>query len=282
MLFIDTLTRLYTELKPIVEQAFNLAYQNQSNQGDLLLIFAHGHRDPILPNGVFTGYGHMGHSMRSQMAFISEFRKLMYPNKQAYYSALQESPRTTPTEELSIQLELYVYQKLWELGMFQKRIYQLSRLISGEPYEWDGLPSRTYNNVIESMERIENPCPLLHQWIGESYDNKVRNAIAHSDFYTILEGEDKGIMFLDDSEPYYFMPLNEWNEKATKSLLLENAFSENLARYSGIYRNIADGNNGCISVSVPFTHNTNVRLAFDEPNNSWISYDNLIASGRFQ
>lgn len=204
MLFLDKLNQIAHELVPEFERLFQVLLENQSHDGDLLLVYENGFYDPEVHtwnslNEKFSPYvigpSHEGHSAYLHYEFIHEYRTngIMPFSHTEYMKKLEYSEERQIDIELlkkqecyTIQLEMLIYLKIWESDTFIKRFYQIVRLIHGEPYDWH-FKVRTRDSIkdlitIKIIDRFKNEFPKIYRAFKESYIAQVRNSIAHSNY----------------------------------------------------------------------------------------------------
>jgi hypothetical protein len=96
-------------------------------------------------------------------------------------------------EAYSVQHEMQLYNKIWEMDLFIKKLYQLIQLVGGQEYDWHFsiATSNRAKNATGTREKIirekvrdalESDFPLLYSTMKNAYKSQVRNAIAHSTY----------------------------------------------------------------------------------------------------
>jgi len=99
-------------------------------------------------------------------------------------------------EGFSIQTEMLIYLKIWESDAFIKSLYELTRLMKGEAYDWhfkikesnrDKEATGNRDTILRQLVRdqFETSIPALYESFKTAFKTQVRNAIAHSQ-YAIL------------------------------------------------------------------------------------------------
>jgi hypothetical protein len=213
MLFNDKLLEKEVIVAPVFKNIFKGALKSQAHPGDLLLFYVNGfydeYTDSIKQNGTnqfdphVIGLGREGHSEADHYNFIHHYRttnvfKLPY---QDHLNNVKWDPQKKKEidaiirlEELSIQIEMLIYLKFWEADASIKKLYELSQILTGKPYDWYfkiGKGNGKYNyfpkrhEIIRKHVRdvIQSVCPDFAQILGDSYKSQVRNAIAHSQYW---------------------------------------------------------------------------------------------------
>jgi hypothetical protein len=208
MLFNDILNQKYDAFKPLFDQLFELAISNQTHSGDLLLAMEHAslRDEPDYDDGgKMKMFYRIGtdmdyHCETANHDFIKHYIKGTVGMPFADYRELHENPEKRPEEidlilaeeTTTIQVEMLIYLKIWEGETFLKKMYQVSRLISGLDYDWHLALGYGSNKSPGEMERweilrglkqnlLEN-LPDLHAVIERNHRSQLRNAIAHSQY----------------------------------------------------------------------------------------------------
>lgn len=255
MIFKDLLIRygedLHSEFESILEQCF----ANQFHNGDLILWKENGFFQEELVNyrpasGArlnphVIGPGITGHSEFTHYDFInqyrhsniSEFSHLEYLEKVNYSpDRKDEIDKFTAFESTSIQIEMLIYLKIWEADLIIKKLYELTRIINGETYDWyfsiaessrDKSATGTRQDIIRKLirDKIAAKSPFLSDWITSIYKTQIRNSIAHSNYS--ISGR---IISLnnyireDPSAQLHSLSFDEWHEIFHKLILLHNEY----------------------------------------------------------
>lgn len=154
MIFSDIYNQKWNAIDHEFEKLVDLAYINQTHKGDLLLISLNAHYDPEISkwdgcNKKFEPF-RIGNSAerRSEnlhFKFIDNYRQTTiakftfdeYKEKIKYHPSRESDIKNLEElEEMSIQLEMLIYLKIWEADSLIRRFYQIARLIHQEPYDW--------------------------------------------------------------------------------------------------------------------------------------------------
>lgn len=210
MIFKDKLKEVEQKLEGEFGKLLQLALQNQSHPGDVLLLVLNGWKEPKMEGVLISGGkpaspyvigpGSSGHSDSTHYEFIHEYRKniskLTYPE---YLKLHEWSPERKEEidkllfeEGISIHLETLVYIKIWEGDFFIKFWYQFVRILKGEPYDWhfkvkssnrgDGIATRQDLIRLFIRDELKNFSEPIYEAFKDAYLTQVRNAIAHSNF----------------------------------------------------------------------------------------------------
>lgn len=99
--------------------------------------------------------------------------------------------RTARNLHFLVRLQLSAYIQLWESHGIQRLLKSIADVASGKVYDpeifLDQEPRKSFENW-ESIKRVSKVvAPYLAKEIDALYYNRVRNAIAHSEFYIIDE-----------------------------------------------------------------------------------------------
>jgi hypothetical protein len=211
MIFKDKLTQLNSLIEGEFNQLYTDIIANQNHDGDLLLLlencsykadYIDAKYAPAKVGTYIMGPGKEGHSEHAHYDFIHQYRtRFIHPNPLPEYLSLheysperqQEIDKLVSEESITIQLEMLIYLKIWEMDMFIKKLYQLVRLSLGEPYDWhfkiketnrENAGTDTRQNIIrlDIRDRIKKLYPNLYTAIKTSYKTQIRNSIAHSKY----------------------------------------------------------------------------------------------------
>ncbi|AXY74307.1 hypothetical protein D3H65_10110 [Paraflavitalea soli] len=196
-------------------QEFDLLLQNsllrQTHNGDLLLVIVNGFHHPEVhtwdnlggqQSPYLIGPGDEGHSEILHHNFIGNYLRdaaFDQPYKD-YLDLIQwtseraaEADRLHDDEAVSIQYEMLIYQKIWEMDSYLKKLYQLTRIANSEPYDWHFRIKQSVNLKnkgkkreeivrLHVRDRLKPEYPLIYNAIKNAYRTQVRNSIAHSQY----------------------------------------------------------------------------------------------------
>jgi len=192
MLYLNKLEKLTEQLNPEFNLLFQKTLENQKNIGDLLIVYNNFSKSIILPKGYspfVMGLNFEGFSERTHYDFINTYRKNnLIENESIDISKKQK--------ELSIQIEMLIYLKIWECDSFIKKLYQITRLLNGEPYDWnfritydnhDSTATGTRQKILREKirDKFKSHFPNLFMAFKKSYVTQIRNAVAHSQYYIL-------------------------------------------------------------------------------------------------
>lgn len=211
MLFKDILDIKTKELQSEFDALFDNILKKQTHDGDLLLIRVNGFYNPEVHtwnnlkeklSPYMIGPNKEGHSDYSHYEFIHNYRTqaISKLSHKEYLTLHEWSPerkgeidKLVSEESMSIQLEMLVYLKIWEADLFIKKLYQLTGLALGEPYDWhfsiaessrDKQATGTRETIIRKKvrNRLEKEYPIIYKTIKNAYLTQIRNSIAHSKY----------------------------------------------------------------------------------------------------
>ena len=208
MLFNEILKNKYEALEPVFNELFKLSIKHQTHSGDLLLAMENANltESPDHDDGgkikVFYNIG-PGMDHRCETAshdFIKQYIRGTFGIPYDDYKALHiYSPeRSAEIDELvfeesnTIQVEMLIYLKIWEGEAFLKKMYQLSRLITGQDYDWHLQLVFGKKKKVGALERhelltifkenLQQGLPALYEVVSRVHRSQLRNAIAHSQY----------------------------------------------------------------------------------------------------
>lgn len=259
MIFRSVLNKKTALLQPEMDNLINAVHKQQTHPGDLLLIHINGFYNreaytwtnldkPISP--YMIGPGSEGYSEALHHEFIGEHLKKNILDKDFdQYKSLVEwnaereaEIRALETEEAySIQHEMLLYLKIWEMDAFIKKLYQLTRLAGGQHYDWhfsiaesnrDTKATGSRDKIIREKVRdvLEMEFPQIYATMKNAYKSQLRNSIAHSAYsihgrYIHLNNYIKE----DPASQISVVPFDEWID----------IFHDTLVFYSQIARIMA-------------------------------------------
>ncbi|EMR04679.1 hypothetical protein [Cesiribacter andamanensis] len=254
MVFQDLLDAKQADIAPGFERLVNDALANQSHKGDFLLVCCNGTYDPDINNysGVEPrmpyriGGGSEGMSAGLHYKFINNYMtSSMYQQSYAGYLEIIGQPanndeesallaKVLNQEEIVIQLEMLIYLKIWEADSFIKRLYQITRLAFGEPYDWhfkiEGIRKQkesdstgTRQSIIREKvrDRLQKAYPEVYECIKNGYITQIRNSIAHSN-YSFLDRHIHPNNFTktDPASQLQFITFNDWVNMLHETIVL--------------------------------------------------------------
>jgi hypothetical protein len=207
MLFNEILKQKYDKLSPLFEELFELAIKKQTHSGDLLLVMENAllteEPDPEDHDRIKLFYnigpGMDFHCETANHNFIKQYIRGVTGMPYQEYKALHThtADRSKEIDEIvfeesnTIQIEMLIYLKIWEGEAFLKKMYQVSRLITGADYDWhltiplnrkkEGSMER-FEILKELKQNLQEGLPALHEVINRVHKSQLRNAIAHSQY----------------------------------------------------------------------------------------------------
>lgn len=277
MLFKEILDAKYKALWPQFEQLYNLVIDNQTHEGDLLLVRLNAFYNieslkwDNLPynNPYMFGPNVEGHAETTHYSFIGYYLKHNTSEKTygEYLKEVEYSPERrilidelTFSESISIQTEMLIYLKIWESDIFIKKFWQLVKLTNKEPYDWHlsvSNSSRSGNlsrdEIIRKKIRntLKDILPGLYASLKKAYNKQLRNAIAHSQ-YSIL-GRHIQIHNYIESDPYSqikVVSFNDWIDVFHETLAIYELYHDFLDIVNDNYGQIALTNENMFPIRV--------------------------------
>lgn len=236
MLFEELLFKYDSEISFVVDELFKSAFNNQTHEQDLLLIHQHGHFFKEGRKELMIGPGDDGHAELSQYKFFDKYRIVNIPNMTEFKEILNKDIKIREQEEYFLHVELMIYLKFWEADMILKKLYQLARLSSGEEYSWD-FNIKKYKKGRQELIRLDIRDKMLSNdlrfgsLVNDLYSSKVRNAIAHSQYYFV----ERSIWFSNNGEHIPAITFEDWEVKFHKLVLLYNHIIKNFNNYHQLY-----------------------------------------------
>lgn len=251
MLFKDIIIKKNEELTSDFDKLFSDILQTQTHSGDLLLVQVNGFYNPDVykwdnipdrdPYMIGTGYD--GHSDRFHYHFINLYRSssispLSYSEYLEKHSVSQqrmkEIKELEEKEALSITLEMLIYLKIWEADLFIKKLYQITNLSLGHPYDWhfkiaessrdnNATGKRDYLIRKKIRDRLQYNYPSIYSAIKNAYKTQIRNSIAHSRYF--CTGRYIHLTNYIKEDPacqIQALPFNDWIEIFHDTLALYN------------------------------------------------------------
>lgn len=267
MLFRDKLKEISKPLETEFEKLFALALENQTHDGDLLLVCVNGSVIPNLNSFVdseginygnyVTGPNTSGLADSTHYNFIHQYRSNIYPMKLVEYQKLhiwskerqQEIDDLRKAEELSIHLETLVYLKIWEGDYFSKIWYHFVQCILGKPYNWhykikssnrsEGIAVRQELIRIHIRDAIKPFSEPVYNAFKIAYNTQIRNSIAHSNFSFLGRNiHPNNFIENDRSHQLHSLKFDEWIDMFHSTIVLHNFYIKLKNKISEYYGQI--------------------------------------------
>lgn len=281
MIFIDKLKEREKILNPDFDRLIDIAWNNQSHIGDLLLLHINGfydqnHNDFITDNGKklnphVIGPGSQGHSEKSHYSFIHKYRTSnIHELSHDEYLKLHEwsSERSKEIDELvdieetGIQLEMLIYLKFWEADMIIKKFYQFTRIINGEHYDWhfkiqessrdkDYTGSRQDLIRLKIRDKLKTHSTLFYEIIKNTYKTQIRNSIAHSNYSFLGRNINLNNFIESDlSSQIHSLTFDEWIDIFHNTIVLHNQYIRMNNKINDFYADLALKNGNKMEIRV--------------------------------
>jgi hypothetical protein len=253
MIFPDLLDQFSQELHKEFQNIFKTCLKNQNHFGDLLIWRENGwyneYLEKVLPNNgrkfspYVIGPGSEGHSEYTHFEFINEYRQsnVVDFSLNDYLESIKYTPekreaidKLVSYESTSIQIEMLIYLKFWEADLIIKKLYELTRIISGESYDWnfrinetnrDNNGTGTRQEIIRKKVRtkVKAESPLLSNWITKMYKTQIRNSIAHSNYSMLGRNIQLNNYIKEDpASQLHKISFDDWHEIFHRLLILHN------------------------------------------------------------
>jgi hypothetical protein len=273
MLFTDILNKKTNQLQPEFDKLFEDILNNQSHEGDLLLIRVNGFYYPeannwdntLIKNPYMIGPNTEGHSDHWHYKFIHNYRQnsvsaLPFEEYIKNFKWSEEKQKEidilTESESTSIQLEMLIYIKIWEADLFIKKLYQLTTLAFGEPYDWhfkikesnrdNSTSTGKREDIIRNKirDRLKNKYPNIYSAIKNAYKTQIRNSIAHSNYYFIGRYiHPSNYIKNDPASQIEVLPFDEWIDIFHDTMVIYNQLIRFSHLIDNIYSKAAKDNN---------------------------------------
>lgn len=199
MLFEEILSRFDSNVKQAVGELFEKAFSNQINENDLLLILQNGLKQKYTPDTLkrlkITPYSigpdQIGLRYSSFYDFINQYRNSIFKKSEHLPEMKKQPSERSYLYNYLIEQELLIYLKFWETDLILRRLYNLSRLVSGLNYIWD-YDQQKFNErrkllKDEIQKNLKDITPKFYQLIEDIYSRQLRNAVAHSQYYLLYD-----------------------------------------------------------------------------------------------
>jgi len=280
MVFNETLLHYDDEVEQAVKELFDLAEKNQKHENDILLIHLNGWKNNKHEQGLrnknyspfMIGPGEFGHCFNSIYELYDNYRRNIY-FKSKITAEKQKEVNYINQEKASIDIEFLIYLKFWEADLILFKLYNLSRLVQGKPYDWDLLNTNKISNRRKLVrddiqEPIKDICPNFFRLIDETYSRQIRNAIAHSKYFHIY----KTIHLANKGESKHYklssLKYETWEVIFHKILLIFNHIIQQIQSVNERKIAIAKNKHNGLPINIPEKNKYNLNKIF------WIKYDN--------
>jgi len=202
------------------------------------------------------GPGKEGHSENAHYKFIHEYRtKNIHDLDYTEYLKLhiynpernEEIEKLLKFERNSIQVEMLIYLKFWEADLIIKKLYQFTRAIHGEPYDWhfkikesnrDSTVTGSRQEIIrlKIRDRLKEHSLPLHDHLKMCYNTQTRNSIAHSKYSFIGRNiHPNNYIKSDPSHQLRCLTFDQWVDMFNGTLVLYNEYIRLKGRVNDFY-----------------------------------------------
>jgi hypothetical protein len=241
------------------------------------------------------GPNHDGLSESTHYRFIDNYRhsallKETYPEyvRQFIYTEerSKEIEHLTEIEEMSIQLEMLIYLKIWESDAFIRRLYQVARLVHKENYDWHFVIKELKNGQEKNLtgtrdeiirvkfrDRMQSDFPAIYQLTKRAFITQIRNAIAHSQ-YSMFGGHIQLNNYNRDDEYSKMKALSfkDWTEMFHDTIELYNEMIGFKNRIDAFYAEQVKQTNDEIEIRMSDHENKNERFSILKYDRVWKRY----------
>lgn len=283
MIFADKYEALYPKISSEFNRLLSLAFQKQSHQGDLLILYNNGfyneemeyHNKKFGSNYLTYTIGNRGEnfSETAHNDFIQKFRinNFISYNYDEYLKLYElnklsndERKELLEFEISTIQMEMLCYLKFWESDAIITKLYHFVRLLKGKRYDWKfGIQKfsdekniyDTIGKVIREKIRdeIKSVSPILYDLLSNSYNSQIRNSIAHSN-YSFLGNQIWLNNFSENPKnhsPKHSISFDEWNVIFNNTLVLHSTYMDFKNKINEKYMELSLKSNDMIEVLIP-------------------------------
>ncbi len=274
MLIGDELYQAAAAVEKAVIEMLVEVWNNQTHPQDLLLIQINGNYNTKLSHQPLVGADLISHANASQYQYINWYRNQQFKGTlEQYIEHVASSKQNALEEQHSVHHELLVYLKFWELDRLQKILYQLSRLIRGEAYDWHKKTDVKAKTSIESsLKHFKKPARAFYDLCINNYNSNRRNAIAHSTFFFA----NRSIVFLNEhGDTAESLPFEEWRKIIESTLHLHNQIFGRLDKIQNDKREEAAKNGGFLPVRVIDTNQETLLANVSPHYTRWVWTANL-------
>jgi len=296
MIFKDQLESISKEINPEFRRLINYAWLNQTYYTDLLLVHINGFYEPNIIkwnksrknklNPHVIGPGSEGHSENTHYDFINNYRQQFLSDlpyqvyiKEFEWSEEKEKQTKIQTlmeiEETTIHLEMLIYLKIWEADLIIKKLYELTRIINGEHYDWsfqinesnrDCNSTGTRQEIIRKMIRnkLRPYSEKIFQLLRTSYITQLRNSIAHSKFS--FQGRNihlNNYIEGDQSSQLKTITFDNWIQIFHSTLVLYNSYIGINNSINDFYGKIATENDNVLLIRITEKDNKQYTLPIE-------------------
>jgi len=190
MLFYELLSQLTPNVQNSIEEVFSTAFQNQTHEQDLLLVDQHGFYNEVFDqpkvkerhklSPYVIGPDFIGFSENTQYEFINWYRTSHLVGKKEFEKAIKADTDVIKEEQMSIHIEKSIYLKFWESDLILKKLFQLSLLSSGLPYDWHiTIPTKpregSKHEIVRTniRDKVKTIAPNFYNLINDNYKYQI-------------------------------------------------------------------------------------------------------------
>lgn len=217
-----------------------------------------------------NGPGYEGHSENLHYGFIHAYRTSYIADRphSEYLRDLEYSPERsqiidelTETEGLTIQMEMLVFLKIWEMSQYLKNLFEFVRILNGNHYDWhfklrtgdDNTGIATAQELIRVhiRDEIRQHSEVIYEAFRTAYKSQIRNSIAHSNYSFSGRNIHPNNLRTNVNYPQITnLPFDEWIDMFHSTLILYNAYLRLKNRINIHYSQIALANDNRLEIKI--------------------------------
>ena len=260
MLFKELLFKYDHEIKLAFDKLFKQCLKNQNHEGNLLLLYTNGYSDKTPKHlyaknkkdeySYFIGLDHIGLSEDTHYEFIRQYRELniSLDDYETFKNKLDKDNRLSLKENISIQIEMLIYLKIFESDLFIKSLYEISRIVNGLNYDWhfkiaessrDKDSTGTRQEIIRKKirDKLKSQAADVSSILTSIYKTQIRNSIAHSN-YSILNRTIHLNNYIENDKASQLknITFDKWNEIFHRLMIFYNYYIDFMNRCHNYYR----------------------------------------------
>jgi len=178
---------------------------------------------------------------------------------------------------------MLIYLKFWEADLIIKKLYQFTRAIHGEPYDWhfkikesnrDSTVTGSRQEIIrlKIRDRLKEHSLPLHDHLKMCYNTQTRNSIAHSKYSFIGRNiHPNNYIKSDPSHQLRCLTFDQWVDMFNGTLVLYNEYIRLKGRVNDFYAAIASKYNNRMEILITDSEGKQkpILVEYDSHWNKW-------------
>ncbi len=259
MITLEKFNEIREEVIRLIDNALYQLFKNYSEE--YILFMARGEYSEIIAQNKtlnLTPYTICGH--REDYYYDETREKFLCNFLNTHYTFLKTNIIENNFDRINI--ELMIYQHIWEAKLFIKMLYRMANLLCGKDYDWNvKIPIKKtdffQNQVITSFKNAK--CKL-GEIIEKCYNTDLRNAIAHSDYQ--LDEHSKTNRYTSKTA-LCDISFDDWSEYFAYSFCLSYYLLKKVSERR--HRIVFDWGKNAFTIKMPFSNGTiqHVCLTYD-------------------